>query len=319
MKELEKKYKRKLERAQAKVQILEKMIEEKTFDLYNKNQNLERALAEKDELIREIQSAREYLIQTEKLAAIGEFTAGITHEINNPLNYIQSNAEAILLNTEDLKDLFTALSELDEENYQQSLPLLQQKMTEIDLPLIEAELQQLTQSILKGAHRMRQILKSVQFMAYKDRGEKQNTNIHELLEASLVLLHSRIKGSIQVEKRYGQIPEIPALPGQLSQVFINIIGNAVYALGDSLKGKIVLETRSEGNSICIGIKDNGVGMDEKTREKVFDSFFTTKEIGVGTGLGLAISKKIIEKHNGTIEVESTRGKGSYFLIRIPIK
>jgi len=315
MNELLEKYRKRLQKTERKVIILEQMIEDKTYNLYLQNQDLAKAVAEKDLLIEQIKNTQNHLIQTEKLAAIGQFTAGIAHEINNPLNYTSGCIEALALDFKDLKPLIEFLKQLNgTPKEMEQLMALKKK---IDFPFLIQEIEQLTHGIASGIQKIKEIMRSIKFMSYQDQGEKQLMNVEDLIEAALTILKSKYKDRIIIEKSFQPLPLIEGYPGQLSQVFINIINNGIQAIGNQENGIILLKTKSSGDNIEISIGDNGPGMDEQTQSKIFDSFFTTKEIGKGTGLGLAISKNIILKHQGTIRVQSTVEQGSTFFISLP--
>ena len=169
----------------------------------------------------------------------------------------------------------------------------------------------------EGAMRTAEIVKGLRNFSRLDQNEFRKANLNESIESTLLLLHSTYKNRIEIERDYGSIPEVDCFPGQINQVLMNILSNAVQAIPE--KGLITIKTKQIDTAVQVSIKDSGSGMDEQIRKKIFDPFFTTKEIGKGTGLGLSISYGIIQKHSGDISVFSAPGKGTEFIITIPIK
>lgn len=178
------------------------------------------------------------------------------------------------------------------------------------------EVTELLNGIEEGASRTTNIVKGLRNFSRLDQDVLKKADVNEGLESTLTLLHSVYKDKIEIVRDFGEIPKIECLPGQINQVFMNILSNAIQAIGE--KGTIYIRTWQDKEEVKISIKDTGTGMSEETKKKVFDPFFTTKEVGKGTGLGLSISFGIIEKHHGRIEVNSETGKGSEFIISLPI-
>jgi signal transduction histidine kinase len=186
---------------------------------------------------------------------------------------------------------------------------------ELDFDFMLSEIDHLLDGIDEGASRTAEIVKGLRNFSRMDEHELKLANINEGLDSTLLILYNKIKNRITIEKNYGDFPDILCYPGQLNQVFMNLLNNAQEAIDGECK--IEIRTWKEGSTVKISIKDNGRGMDNKTRKMVFDPFFTTKEVGKGTGLGLSISFGIIEKHKGKIEVDSKPGEGSTFTVSIP--
>jgi len=179
------------------------------------------------------------------------------------------------------------------------------------------EIDDLLNGMDEGAKRTAEIVKGLRNFSRMDQNVVKKANLNESLDSTLALLHSSYKNRIEIEKDYGDIPEIDCFPGQINQVFMNILSNAIQAI--SHEGVIKIKTWTDGKMVKISLKDSGAGMTDAVRKKIFDPFFTTKEVGKGTGLGLSISYGIIEKHNGEIEVFSRPGHGTEFIISIPIE
>jgi two-component system NtrC family sensor kinase len=245
---------------------------------------------------RKLKETQTHLIQQEKMASLGQLVAGIAHEINNPLAF-------------SLNSLFTAESNL------------QKIAAEVKDHLSESSRQKLlkVQSRLdhtkEGMDRVKELVLGLRTFSRLDEGELKTVDIHESIDSALLFLHYKMKGRIQLEKRYELRRPLHCFAGQLNQVFLNLVANAVDAIEGP--GKIVITTRDCADYACISVRDSGAGIPEVIRHRIFDPFFTTKPVGQGTGLGLAISYGIIQAHKGILEVESEEGKGTEFRIKIP--
>ena len=291
----------------------------------NRAQQLEIALKE----LRETQS---HLIHTEKLSSLGQMVAGVAHEINNPVSFIYGN---ISYASQYMTDLLQ-LVELYQKHYPQPTVEIQEYIENIDLEFVREDLLKILSSMKMGADRIREIVLSLRNFSRLDDSAKQPANIHEGIDNTLLILHSKLRAQseypeIRVIKEYGKLPLIECYAGQLNQVFMNLLSNSIDALEDAWKQKKrsgcsdwkpTISVRTEAineNSICIRIADNAIGMTEDVRLRLFDPFFTTKPIGKGTGLGLAISYRIVaEKHGGTLICRSVLGEGTEFAIEIPL-
>ncbi len=270
--------------------------------------------------LQDLQTTQSQLIQTEKMSSLGQLVAGVAHEINNPVSFIYGNLPI-------LNDYFQDLLQLV-QIYQEQNPNINQ-IYYIDIDFLKEDLPKTLKSLKVGAERIKEIVLNLRNFSRLDEAEMKPVNIHEGIDSTLLILQSRLKHQannpeIQIIKKYGEIPECECYAGQLNQVFMNILSNAIDALRMSESKinnpEILIQTqiRKEGK-ITISIKDNGIGMSEDVKSKLFDPFFTTKPIGKGTGLGLSISYQIIvDKHQGYIECISSPGEGSEFVIEIPI-
>ncbi|MBD2616082.1 PAS domain-containing protein [Nostoc punctiforme FACHB-252] len=309
------------------------------LELQKANEELEIRVEERttalQETLKELQLTQTQLIQAEKMSSLGQMVAGIAHEVNNPVSFIYGNLHHAYKYTQDLLKLV--------EIYQticQNPPLeIQQQIEEIDLNFLIEDITKLFNSMTVGTQRIQDIVKSLRSFSRLDEAELKQVNIHEGIDSTLMILDHRLQAKderpeIKVVKKYGQLPNVTCYPGQLNQVFMNILVNAIDALEKSaLNGRwsavnsqttdnpqiqIITEVIDE-NSIMVTIADNGLGIDEQVSSKLFDPFFTTKPVGQGTGLGLFISYQIIvEKHGGKLSCFSTPGKGAEFVIKIPI-
>jgi signal transduction histidine kinase len=286
-----------------------------------------------EQSLQQLQQTQLQLVQSEKMASIGQLVAGVAHEINNPINFLVGN-----LNYADtsIQDLIHILK-LYEQHYPNPAPELVAEIKEIDLPFLIKDLPKLISSLQVGTDRICQLSHSLRTFSRADTSAKVAFNLHEGIDSTLIILKHRLKANeqrseIAVIKEYGNLPLVNCYPGQLNQVFLNLLANAIDALDESTQSqfdyksetnprKITIHTEVSQDEqwVSIRIADNGTGMTEEVKQKVFDHLFTTKPIGQGTGLGLSISHQIVvEKHGGKLTCISSPGEGSEFIIEIPI-
>jgi len=291
--------------------------------------------------LQELKQTQAKLLHTEKMVSLGHLVAGIAHEINNPINFIFGNMIYVNEYIQDLLDLIY----LYQQYYDTPVKDIEEKRHKIDLDFLIADLPKLISSIQMGAERIRKIVLSLRNFSRLDEADIKAVDIHEGIDSTLMILESYLKGGkeynpIQVIKEYHKLPMVQCYAGQMNQVFMNLLKNAIDAVIDRWKRevsprqisphkneeivaftpiiKICTEIMND-QYVAIRIIDNGIGIDEITRKKIFDPFFTTKPVGKGTGLGLSISYQIIvEMHGGTLDCSSELGKGTEFLIQLPI-
>jgi len=271
----------------------------------------------------ELQQAQTQLIQAEKMSSLGQMVAGIAHEINNPVSFIFGN----LTYTEEYTGKLMKLLQMYRDEYPEPSPALQEEIEVLELDFLLDDLPKMLSSMQVGATRIRDIVRSLRNFSRLDESDMKKVNIHEGIDSTLMILEHRLKvqperPAIQIVKEYGQLPLVECYAGLLNQVFMNIIANAIDVLQEPLEnpGIIRIRTEIEGTLAVIRIADNGAGITEQVKQRIFDPFYTTKRIGSGTGMGLAISHSIIvEKHKGEIKCFSAVGKGTEFRIELPIQ
>ncbi|WP_323313988.1 c-type heme family protein [Anabaena cylindrica] len=305
-------------------------------DVYS---NLEQKVAERtselEQTLQELKITQTQLIQTEKMSSLGQLVAGIAHEINNPLSFIDGNINHASNYTTDLLKLI----ELFQQTYPQPDSKIQEYIDKIELAFISEDLSKLFSSMKIGSNRITEIVLNLRNFSRLDEAEMKSVNLHQGIESSLAILQHRLKANadhptIEVIPNYGDLPLVECYPRQLNQVFMNLLNNAIDALifpleNNTIKDEketnftpqILIHTEMENTeSVRVNITDNGSGMTEKVVSQIFNPFFTTKPIGKGTGLGLSISYKIIvERHQGLIWCKSQIGKGTTFYIQIPVR
>jgi signal transduction histidine kinase len=284
--------------------------------LVSLNDKLEKQKNELNKTLKELTQAQAQLVQSEKMASLGQLTAGVAHELNNPLNFITASIAPLQRNLEDLLNLLKKYdSVIEEKQLSTGFNEVTELKKELDYTLLVHETKNLLKGINEGASRSESIVKDLRTFSRMDENEFKEVNIHDGIDSTLLLLSNRIRNGITVHKNYGDLPFVECLPGKLNQVFMNILTNSLLAI--EKEGNIRIETSTVDDRARISIRDNGKGMSEEVREHIFEPFFTTREVGKGTGLGLSISYSIIEEHNGTIEVLSEPGVGSEFIILLP--
>jgi hypothetical protein len=295
--------------------ILDTKVKERTRELQEANRELNIAL-------KRLKEAQTQLVNAEKMASVGQLTAGIAHEINNPINFVSAAMKPLRRN------IGYFLEVLDKYENTSLQPPVKNFFTEVeaikkkyDIDYCKEEIAIILQGIEDGASRTTEIVKGLRNFSRLDEAEIKLANINTGLDSTIILLQGNINGRIKINKDYGDIPEVECYAGKLNQVFMNILTNGIQAVKakglTSGEGCITIQTRHTEKDLVILFADNGVGMTEEVKNKIFDPFFTTKEVGEGTGLGMSIVYSIIQMHEGTIIVDSEVGVGTQITLTIP--
>lgn len=296
---------------------LESKVNERTRELALANEELSHTLSN-------LKSAQAQLVDAEKMASLGQMTAGIAHELNNPINFVSGNITPL---KRDIEDLFQVIDNLDEimpedAEIHEKVKNIKQLSKDLELPFIRTEIDQLLKGIEDGASRTSAIVRGLRVFSRLDEDALKKADINECLISTLIILKSNMRGEAMIiEDLDPNMKEVSCFPGKLNQVFMNIINNAVQAtagLGRTREErKIWISTKYDPNHVTVRIKDNGVGIPDSVKQRIFDPFFTTKEVGEGTGLGLSIVLGIVNDHQGKIVVDSQEGVGTEFIITLP--
>ena len=266
-----------------------------------------------------LNGTQEKLLQSEKMASIGQLAAGVAHEINNPIGYVHSNLGSL---QEYLRSLFTVI-----EAYERALrapdpkaliPEIDDIRTRFDIDFISRDLPQLMAESREGIERVTRIVRDLKDFSYSGRDESWKlVDLHAGLESTINIIWNELKYKVTLQREFGQLPLVECLPSELNQVYMNLLLNAGHAIAD--RGTITVRTGVDGDHVWVEFEDTGGGISPDLRQRIFDPFFTTKPVGSGTGLGLSISYSIVNKHHGRIDLDSTPGVGSRFRLVLPIK
>lgn len=296
---------------------LETKVMERTQELRIVNDDLNKVL-------KDLKDAEGHLVESEKMAALGQLTAGIAHEINNPINFVTSNVTPLRRDIGILLEMIITTEKigLSESSIADKQQKIEDYKEEIEFGYLKIEINHLLKGIQEGAFRTAEIVKGLRIFSRIDEDDLKKADINESLDSTLVLVNNLLSNKISLIKEYSVLPLIECYPGKLNQVFLNIISNAIQAInerhGEKPVGILKINTSYNETRVLVKIIDNGTGMNENTKKKVFEPFFTTKDVGKGTGLGMSIAYNIIKKHDGQIHVISAPGAGTEFVLDLPI-
>jgi signal transduction histidine kinase len=279
---------------------------------------LEREGAELKALNSKLSMAQNQLLQSEKMAAIGQLAAGVAHEINNPIGFISSNLQTLQDYSERLLKLTAfyekVISKTGNETY---LALQRDTQQRLQFDFVRQDLPELLAESIDGIERVSEIVKNLKAFSHVDNAQWQPANLVEGLENTLKIAANQLKYKVEIHRDYAaDLPQVYCQPNQMNQVFLNLLVNAAQAM--DFKGHLYLRAWQQGQDVCIEVRDTGTGIEPEYMKRLFEPFFTTKPVGSGTGLGLSLSYSIVKKHQGNIQVQSTPGAGASFIVSLPI-
>jgi two-component system, NtrC family, sensor kinase len=287
--------------------LLEQKVHERTLELEETNEELNVTLTY-------LKDTQTQLVNAEKMASLGQLTAGIAHEINNPINFVSANLKPLKM---DISEVFEVVDQYEtitpETELVEKLKEIDAFKKKLDLDYLKTEINTLLNGIEDGARRTAEIVSGLKNFSRLDESDIKEANINEGIESTLVILRSSIQKNTEITTNLGKLSLIECFPGKLNQVFMNVLSNALYAIGKKnpeIKNKLTITTYEKGNHVYAVFEDSGIGMSQEVKEKVFEPFFTTKDVGEGTGLGMSIVFKIVESHNAKMEIESEVGVGT---------
>ena len=317
---------RALQREKSRRAAAEQLLEKKSRELYRSHEELKQSHEALEKALTEIKLQQNQLIQTEKMASLGIMSAGIAHEINNPLAFVNSNVHSMSETVAQFKHYYDVVNPhieklIERSDSDQSIETAidQAEIGLLEIDYLLSDSQDLILETLEGIARVKSIVSALQSFSRTDNEEMEVVDIGHCIDGALRLARSQIKSDIDINlcSLENELPAVYGYPGRLSQVFLNLIINAVQAMQEREKPSLSIASLESDDTLTLSFRDTGCGMDTATITKIFTPFFTTKGVGEGTGLGLSISHGIIEKHRGSISVDSIPGEGSTFHITLP--
>jgi len=294
---------------------LEQKVQERTIELQETNEELVVTL-------NNLKETQAQLVDAEKMASLGQLTAGIAHEINNPINFVSANVQPLRLDIQDIMSIIDQYGEAYQaEDIVEAVKSVEAFKKEIDFDYIRNEIVELLTGIEDGAVRTAEIVKGLKTFSRLDESDLKPADLNEGLQSTLILLRNSVPDNVEVETELDDLPPVECFPGKINQIFMNIISNALQAMKVVQKDEkhhLIIKSHFDEKNVYFSIKDSGPGMTDSVKSRIFEPFFTTKDVGEGTGLGLSIVFKIIETHGGNIDVNTAPGSGTEFLISLPI-
>ena len=294
---------------------LEEGVRERTAELQAANASLEAEKLHQQELIKKLEEAQNQLLQSEKMASMGQLAAGVAHEINNPVGFVNSNLGTLQRYVNDLLRMLDAYEKAELTLAENVLQDIRQLKQDIDTTYLREDIADLLTESLDGLQRVKRIVQDLKDFSHVDRAELEWADLEKGLDSTLNVVWNELKYKAKVIKEYAHPPSIECLPSQLNQVFMNLLVNAAHAIQTT--GEITIRTGFDPQYVWVEVEDTGQGIPAENLTRIFEPFFTTKPVGKGTGLGLSLSYGIVKKHGGQIEVKSEMGKGTSFKVVIP--
>jgi hemerythrin-like metal-binding protein len=296
---------------------LEQRVRQRTVALEGANQQLKQNNLELKQLNQRLESTQSQLLQSEKMASVGQLAAGVAHEINNPIGFVNSNLSTLEKYIAGLSSVLSAYEQIESQNNTNDFAEVAEIKRKIDLPYVLEDMPNLLKESQEGLARVKLIVQNLRDFSHVDESKWQLTNLESCMDSTLSVASNEIKYKAEVIKKYAGLPQVECMPSQISQVFLNLLVNAAQAI--ETKGVITIRTGVHEREVWIEVEDSGNGIPAENLKKIFDPFFTTKPVGKGTGLGLSVSFGIVQKHGGRIEVFSELNKGTRMRVCLPIK
>lgn len=294
---------------------LEERVLSRTAALHAVNETLHEEKERLAVLIKQLEEAQSQLMQSERMASIGQLAAGVAHEINNPVGFVNSNLGSLQRYVDDMLRLLAAYEQTESAMPEAAMQDIRRLKKEVDVDFMREDLTALLAESQDGLRRVTRIVQDLKDFSHVDEAERQWSDLEAGLESTLRVVWNELKYKAEVVKEYGGIPKIECYPFQLNQVFMNLLVNAAHALED--KGTITVRTGQDDNNVWVQVQDTGKGIKPENVARIFDPFFTTKPVGKGTGLGLSLAYGIVKKHSGRIDVKSEVGQGTTFTVNLP--
>jgi signal transduction histidine kinase len=290
-------------------------VHERTADLFAMNESLLKEKETQATLIEKLEAAQDQLLQSERMASIGQLAAGVAHEINNPVGFVNSNLTSLQRYVGDLLRMLSTYEAVEAALPANSQATIAQVKEEIDMAFLREDVNDLLAESLDGLKRVTRIVQDLKSFSHVDEQERQWADLESGLESTLRVAWNELKYKTEVIKEYAGISQIECFPSQLNQVFMNLLVNAAQAIEE--RGTITIRTGEDESQVWVEIQDTGKGIKPEHLNRIFDPFFTTKPVGKGTGLGLSLAYGIVKKHDGRFEVSSTLGVGTTFKVSLP--
>jgi signal transduction histidine kinase len=294
---------------------LEQRVRERTAELTAVNAALQSEKLTQEVLIQKLAEAHSQILQSEKLASIGQLAAGVAHEINNPIGFVNSNLGVLQRYVGDLLAVLSSYEKCEGEMTADTRSALAELKRQVDIDYLRKDVEKLLLESMAGMLRVKRIVQDLTDFSHVEESKTQWVNLEQGLDSTLNIVWQEINSKAEIVKEYSGIPKVECMPAQINQVFLNLLLNAMQAI--EADGRITIRTGQNGEDIWVEVEDNGKGIKPEHMDRIFAPFFTTKPPGSGTGLGLSLSYSIVNKHGGRIEVKSSPGKGSVFRVVIP--